>query len=59
MGGELFAQGQTPDDGQGILLANFGGQYTFTKNVSLLFSVGHSLLGERHQIGYAGLYWTW
>jgi hypothetical protein len=25
----------------------------------LLFSVGHSFVGDQHLIGYVGLYWTW
>ena len=59
LGGEIFTQGRTQDGGRATVIGNFGGQYNFTKNFSLLFSVGHSIAGERHLVGYLGLYWTW
>ena len=55
----IFDDGKTADTGQATTFANFGGFYNFTKNFSLLFTVGHSIAGERHLIGYLGLYWTW
>ncbi|MGA2172820.1 MAG: hypothetical protein ABSG82_07405 [Sedimentisphaerales bacterium] len=59
LGGEIFTQGKTADADQATTLANFGGFYNFTKNFSFLFTVGHSIAGERHLISYLGLYWTW
>ncbi len=59
LGGELFAQGATSVDGRSTLICNLGGYYNVTPNFSLLFSGGRSVAGERHSIGYAGLYWTW
>ncbi len=59
LGGELYAQGKTQDGGQATLFANLGGYYNFSEHFSLLFSVGHSLAGEDHLIGYFALYWTW
>jgi Putative MetA-pathway of phenol degradation len=59
LGAELFAQGKSTDDGESSLLANFGGFYKFTEDFNLLFTVGHTIAGERHLIAYMGLYWTW
>jgi hypothetical protein len=59
LGGELFAQGRSTDDGRAWLIADFGGYYSFSDDFSLLFTVGHTITGERHLIGYLGLYWTW
>jgi hypothetical protein len=36
-----------------------GGYYKFKDNLSLLFMVGHTMTGERHTVGYLGLYYTW
>jgi hypothetical protein len=36
-----------------------GGYYSFRGNLSLLFMMGHSVHGERHTVGYWGLYYTW
>jgi hypothetical protein len=59
LGGELFAQGATSADGRSTSICNLGGYYNVTPNFSLLFSAGRSVAGERHSIGYVGLYWTW
>jgi hypothetical protein len=59
LGGEIFAQGKTANDGKATKFMNFGGFYNFTKNFSLLFTAGHSIAGENHLISYLGLYWTW
>jgi hypothetical protein len=59
LGGELFTQGKTADDGKATAIANFGGYYNVTKNFSLLFTAGHSVAGERHLVSYLGFYWTW
>ena len=59
LGGEMFAQGQDTDYDQGFLLVNIGGQLNFSPQFSLLFSGGHSVVGDDHTVGYLGLYWTW
>ena len=38
---------------------NVGACLKPTDNFNVLFSVGHTFNGERHAIGYLGLYWTW
>jgi hypothetical protein len=59
LGGELFAQGKTTDTGKATAIANVGGICKFTEHFSLLFAVGRSVAGDRHLLGYVGLYWTW
>ncbi len=59
LGGEIFSQQADIQNGEGFSLLNFGGYYNFTSKFSLLFSAGHTFTGERHAIGYLGLYWTW
>jgi hypothetical protein len=59
LGGEIFVEGKTTDDGRASVMANFGGYYKFTENFNLLFIVGHSIAGENHLVVYMGLYWTW
>ena len=59
LGGELFAQGQDTDNDRGFAALNFGGQYNVDEHFSLLFSAGHSVVGDNHTLWYFGLYWTW
>jgi hypothetical protein len=59
LGGEIFTQGKTETDGRPATFYNLGGYYNFTEDFSLLFSAGHTIVGERHLLGYLGLYWTW
>ena len=40
-------------------LWNFGGQYNFTPDFSLLFTAGHSFQGDGNAVLYLGLYRTW
>jgi hypothetical protein len=58
LGTELYWQGADAIGGPGSLLANFGGSVNFTEKFNLLFSVGHSVSGERDTVWYLGLYWT-
>jgi hypothetical protein len=58
LGAELFRQGASTSTGEGSTIANFGGTFKFTKNVNLLFSVGHTLSGPPSTVWYFGLYWT-
>ena len=59
LGAELFLQGRDADNGHASAIANAGGSCRLAENLDLLFSAGHSVAGERHWIGYAGLYRTW
>jgi hypothetical protein len=58
LGGELYWQGTDAIGGPGSLLANFGGSINFTERFNLLFSLGHSISGERDTVWYLALYWT-
>jgi len=58
LGTEVFWQSADAVGGPGSLLANFGGTVNFTEKFNLLFSVGHSISGERDTVWYLGLYWT-
>ena len=59
LGGEIFGQAADSVDGRGFALVNLGGSYAFSDRLSLLFSGGRSVRGERHTIWYFALYWTW
>jgi hypothetical protein len=58
LGTELFWQGSDTNTGRGVADANVGGYIKFTENFNLLFSMGHSVSGERNTVWYLGLYWT-
>jgi hypothetical protein len=58
LGAEIVRQGADAAGGRGTTIADAGGYLKFTDNFNLLFSVGRSLSGERHAVGYLGLYWT-
>jgi hypothetical protein len=58
-GGEIFSQGPTTVGGQHVTVYNLGGYLKPTDTFNILFSVGHSISGENHAIGYFALYWTW
>ncbi|MGH8094094.1 MAG: transporter [Chthoniobacterales bacterium] len=59
LGGEIFAQGPDTGSDKGFGALNFGGFYNFNEHFSLLFSAGHSVVGDRHTLWYFGLYETW
>jgi hypothetical protein len=59
LGGELFTQGADAQDGRGFTVANLGGVVNLRTGLSLLFSAGGQVRGERHRLAYLGLYWTW
>ena len=59
LGGEIFAQQASVENSKGYTLLNLGGTYNFTSDFSLLFSVGHSFMGQNNAVAYLGLYWTW
>lgn len=59
LGAEIFAQGAGAVDARGYAVADLGGYLNVTPHFSLLFSAGRSFRGERHDVAYLGLYWTW
>jgi hypothetical protein len=59
LAGELSAQGTINNDYRSVLIFTFGGSYNFTKNLSLPFSLGHSLAGQKTLTAYLGLDWVW
>jgi hypothetical protein len=59
LGGELYGQGPSTDGGRGYLLYNLGGSLKCTDTLSILFTAGHTLTGDRHLVSYVALYWAW
>ena len=59
LGGELFAQGQDTDSDRGFAALNFGGSINLNKHFSLLFTAGHSVVGDDHTLWYFAFYSTW
>lgn len=55
LGGEFYAQGKFASDYRSHLRFTFGGNYNFTEEFGILFSVGHSIAGEKILAGYIGL----
>lgn len=58
LGAEIFTQGATSTGTPPTTFYNVGGYINPSRQFSILFSVGHSVAGESHAIGYAGLYYT-
>lgn len=59
LGTEVYHQGAQSVGARQWTTVNGGGYYDFRENLSLLFMAGHTLSGERHTVGYIGLYYTW
>lgn len=59
LGAEWFNPGRDTPAASNPQIANFGGQYNFRENFSLLFTAGHTVHGDAHTVAYLGLYWTW
>jgi hypothetical protein len=59
LGGEAYHQGSQTAGGRQSTFADAGGYYNVRQNLSLLFMLGHTISGERHTVGYLGLYYTW
>jgi hypothetical protein len=57
-GGEIFAQGKSSDDTRSSVAFNLGGYFKNHAGLPTPLFWGHSLAGDRHTIGYLGLYWT-
>lgn len=58
-GGEIFYQGSPAVGGQASTFYNVGGVFKPSDGFNVLYSVGHTISGDPHAIGYLGLYWTW
>ena len=59
LGAEVYGQGPTSVSGRESTYADAGGYLTIRGNLSFLFMLGHTFAGERHTVGYFGLYYTW
>jgi len=59
LGSEVFSEGAQEIAGRESTFIDVGGYFNFKDNVSLLFMLGHTVAGERHTVGYLGLYYTW
>lgn len=56
LGGEFYYQGATTAGGRYSTLYNVGGYLKPSDTVNVLFSIGHSIAGDDHAVGYVGLY---
>ncbi len=63
LGGELWyhaPEGLATPQTHSATMFDFGGYYYFKKPAfQLLFSIGHTVIGQPETYGYLGLYWTW
>ena len=59
LGAEVYHQETQSVGERQATFTDAGGYYNFRENLSLLFMLGHTVSGERHTVGYLGLYYTW
>jgi hypothetical protein len=59
LGTEVYHQEAQSVGARQTTFADAGGYFNFRENLSLLFMAGHTISGERHAVGYLGLYYTW
>jgi hypothetical protein len=59
LGGESYHQESQAVGARQTTFLDGGGYYNFTPALQLLFMLGHTVTGERHTVGYLGLYYTW
>jgi hypothetical protein len=59
LGTEVYHQEAQSVGARQTTFADAGGYYNFRENLSLLFMLGHTIAGDRHTVGYVGLYYTW
>jgi len=59
LGGETYYQGASTKGGRSSNFLDGGGYYHLSEQFQILFMLGHTIAGERHLIGYLGLYRTW
>lgn len=57
LGVEVFHQEQESFRTQRLTVLNAGGEYFVTKNVKIVFSAGHSIVGEKRLLGCFGIGW--
>lgn len=57
LGMEIYTQGAGTEAGSAWTALNLGGNYNFSKQFSLMFSAGHSILGQSVLLGYLGFEW--
>lgn len=55
LGLEIYTQSADSINTNSYTLLNAGGAYNLTKQLSLLFSAGGSIIGEKHTVAYIGL----
>ncbi len=58
IGAEIFSQGAITVQSRAATIIDLGATCNLTKQFSVLFSVGHSVIGEEYLVAYFGLYWT-
>jgi hypothetical protein len=58
LGAEVYTQGATAVGTTGTTFYNVGGYINPSEQFSILFSIGHSVTGQNHAVGYFGLYYT-
>lgn len=59
LGGEVYHSEAQMTGTRQTTFADGGGYYSLMDGLSVLFMLGHTVSGERHTIGYLGLYYTW
>jgi hypothetical protein len=59
LGVETYHQEAQAIEARQTTFVDSGGYYNFSDQLSLLFMLGRTVTGERHTIGYLGLYYTW
>ena len=57
VGGEIYSQAAQTDTSKSYTLFNLGAMENFNAHFSLLFSIGHSITGQKTFISYLSLYW--
>jgi hypothetical protein len=58
-GAEVYHQGSQTVGSRQSTFTDAGGSYGLRDSLSILFMLGHTVSGERHTVGYLGLYCTW
>lgn len=57
IGGEIYTQGADTSAGSAWTALNLGGGYEFNERFEIIFSAGHSIIGQQVILGYLGLEW--
>jgi hypothetical protein len=59
LGTEIYHQEAQAIEARQTTFVDSGGYYNFSEKLSLLFMMGRTVTGERHTVGYLGMYYTW